>query len=185
MLFQKLRFAGGLYILAVATIFAQTEQTLADTTYEIQLNSHYLFLDISEKRGPQYSDDFANTGFVVSAYRQASRNKSWGAAIEYAIPVNRDAEFGDGDVLGFRPVNFLIQINDTLASEFYLGAAQYNWEKTARGYYFGANIRYRFANTPVSLVADYRFHQDMAYDSPLGDVIIQGSSVGGGIIFHF
>lgn len=174
-----------IYGLLLLTLLSPGLMCHADTTYEIQLNSHYLFLDISEKRGPQYSDDFANTGIVVSAYREAGRYIAWGAAIEYATPINRDAEFGNGDILGFRPVNYLLQINDNLASEFYLGAAQYNWEKTARGYYFGGNIRYRFSNTALSLVADYRFHQDMAYDSPLGDVIVQGSSIGGGIIFHF
>lgn len=174
-----------IHFLVLSAITGVTLICQAETGYEIQINSHYLFLDISEKRGPQYSDDFSNIGVVLSAYRQAGRTISLGAAIEYAIPVDRNAEFGDGDILGFRPVNFLVQINDKLASEFYLGAAQYNWEKTARGYYFGTNIRYRFANSPVSLVGDYRFHQDMAYDSPLGDVIVQGSSVGGGIIFHF
>lgn len=170
-----------LILLSIATLSSVSH---AETNYELQLTSHYLFLDISEKRGPQYSDDFSNAGMQLGAYREAARNIYWGAVIEYATPIDRDAAFGDGDMLGFRPINYLVQLNDTLAAEFYLGAAQYNWEKTARGYYFGTNIRFKLKNQPISLCADYRFHQDMAYDSPLGDVIIQGSSVGVALIFH-
>ncbi len=158
--------------------------TFADEThYEIQINSHALNLDISEKRGPRYSDDFINAGFVLGAYRDVTRNTAWGAVVEYTQEVNRDAPFGDGDILGFRPVNYLRQINDTFAAEIFLGAAQYNWEKTARGYYFGGNIRWKL-HPSMSLSLDYRFHQDMAYDSPLGDVIIQGTSVGLAWVFH-
>lgn len=174
---------GLLILMLVCSLLAV--DVIADTAYELQINSHYLFLDISEKRGLQYSDDFSNTGIVLSAYRKAGRDSSWGAAVEFATPIDRNAAFGNGKVLGFRPVNYLLEINDRLATEIYLGAAQYNWEKTARGYYFGANLRYKLANQSISLVADYRFHQDMAYDSPLGDVIVQGSSVGAGVIFHF
>jgi len=179
---MKLRLSCLMLVLASSTYGINIQ---AQTAYELQLNSHYLFLDISEKRGPQYSDDFLNTGIVLSAYRQAGRNSSWGAVIECATPANRNAAFGNGNILGFRPVNYLLDINAKLAAEFYLGAAQYNWEKTARGYYLGTNVRLKLKGYPISLVADYRFHQDMAYDSPLGDVIVQGSSIGTGIIFHF
>lgn len=154
------------------------------THYEIHLNSHALNLDISEKRGPRYSDDFINAGIVLGAYRESGRNRYWGAVVEYATELNRDAPFGDGTVIGFRPVNYLIDINDRYAAEFYLGASQIKWEKTARGYYLGCNLRWKMRER-LSLALDYRWHQDMAYDSPLGDVIIQGASVGGGLVFHF
>jgi hypothetical protein len=173
-----------LTLLALLSITYLSSVSHAETNYEIQLTSHYLFLDISEKRGLRYSDDFSNAGIQLGAYREAGRNIYWGAVIEYATPINRDAAFGDGNILGFRPVNYLVEVNETLAAEFYLGAAQYNWEKTARGYYFGTNNRLKLKNQPLSLCADYRFHQDMAYDSPLGEVIIQGSSIGVTLIYH-
>jgi len=173
------------YLLAIVICSLSTQTAHADTRYEIQVSTHALFFDISEKRGPRYSDDFNNAGIGFAAYRSSGRNTSWGAVVEFATAIDRDAEFGDGKMMGFRPVNFLYAFNDRLFAEIYLGAAQYKWEKTARGYYLGSNIRWNLQNKPIALAFDYRFHQDMAYDSALGDVIVQGPSVGLMAVYHF
>lgn len=172
-----------LHLFFLSALFFICHCANADTHFEIQLSAQKLNLSIDEKRGPAFADTSNHAGIALAAYRQAGRYSKFGAVIEYSHPLGRDAELGSGKMAGFRPLNFLYTFNEKWDAELYLGAAQYEWEKTARGYYIGGNWRYKMS--VFTLAADYRYYQDLAYDSPDGDIIVDGSGLSMKIIFDF
>jgi len=170
-----------LFLVAFTICF--TCNAKAETNFELQLSTQTMNLRISEKRGPTFEDSSSNIGIGLAVYRRASQSSSFGAVIEYSNPMGREAEFGSGKITGIRPVNWLYSFGNAWESELYLGAAQYQWEKTARGYYWGVNLRRKF--NKLSLAVGYRYYQDLGYDSSLGDVIVDGNSFGLSLNYSF
>ncbi len=148
----------------------------AESFYEFSLGGSQLALDIDQKRSAQREDDSTAATFALGAYRHASTKSAWGAVIEYTLPVSREEALpGSGRLLGFRVLNYLRYIGDEASIEAYVGAAQYNWQKTANGYLFGVSYKYGLLGQNVGLIADFKYYQDLAYDFDGGnDIIVDG-----------
>ncbi|MFL0804802.1 MAG: hypothetical protein K6L81_13885 [Agarilytica sp.] len=147
----------------------------AESFYEFSLGGSKLALDIDQKRGTQYEDNASAAVFALGAYRHASTKSAWGAVIEYTLPVSREEGLpGSGRLVGFRVLNYLRYIGDDASVEAYAGAAQYEWQKTANGYLFGMSYKYGLLGQNVGLIVDLKYYQDLAFDSALGDDIVDG-----------
>ena len=155
----------------------------ATPIFEFSIGASAYELDATQKTGPNYHDDFENLSFTVAAYRSTSAKSAWGGAIDYIKPVNRDENFGSGTIVGFRPVNYFRRWSSNIATEMFFGAARYDWEKVAVGYYLGMNIRYQSESSPFGFGLGYKYFQDLAYDSSFGDVIVDGP--GTGLFVHY
>jgi len=147
----------------------------ADTLFEVTGGVSRFALDVDSKRGTQIEDDSNATSFSIAAYRSSTSTTSWGAVFEVTSALGRDEELpGSGRMLGFRFADYLVKINDDSAYELYAGFAQFDWLKKANGYYFGANYRYDLFGEKSGLMLDTKYYQDLAYDSPTGDDIVDG-----------
>lgn len=157
-------------------IFFAAGQSHAETFYEVGAGVGRYDLDITTRL--QGDEDFFDESTVINlslaAYRQFGDRAAFGAVVEYNIPSGRDELAGTGEVLGFRPVNVLVYISKSTSVEFYGGAAQYDWRKTANGYYVGSNIRYDFADTGFGAAFDLKYYWDLNVDSAANDDIIVG-----------
>ena len=152
-----------------------TTKIQAETTFELAGGLGQYALDIDSKRGIQVEDDSDAFNFSVAAYRTSTETTSWGAVFEVSTPSGRnDALPGSGRILGFRFADYLSQINENSAYEVYMGFAQFDWLKKANGYYLGANYRYNLFGEKSGLMIDAKYYQDLAYDSPTGDDIVDG-----------
>lgn len=157
----------------------------AETFYEISAGGSELALDITRKRGEDFADDGSALNLAIGAYRQSSSKTAWGAVIELTSPIGREDDLpGNGRILGLRPLNFFWYVGNKLSIEAYAGAAQYEWRKTANGYYFGTSIRYEWRST-VGLGLDLKYYQDLAFDSPEGDDIVDGFNTGVKLFYRF
>lgn len=165
----------------------------ADTFVEAGLMAGQRQIDVFRKRAPQIEDDANFVGAFVGAYRTVSLlpngqpKAAWGGVIEVLKPLNRESSLpGNGQVLGFRPVNYLQYWGNNISTEFYFGAAQYRWIKSASGYYLGANARFALGETSrFAIMVDYKYFQDLIHDGgPGGDQVIDGPSVGLGLIYR-
>ncbi len=165
-------FLGWLFLIPV-------RQVWAESFFEIAVAGGERQLDIFRKEAPDDVDDASYIGLSLAAYRKTGEKSAWGGVIEVLKPIGRDSTVGSGRVLGFRPVNYLLDWNQWLTTELFMGAAQYNWIKNASGYYFGTNVRIRFGHQERYAVGlDYKYFQDLAHDGgPGGDQIIDGPSV--------
>lgn len=166
----------------------------ADTFFEVGVIAGQRQIDVFRKRAPQIEDDAHYAGAIVGAYRTVSLlpngqpKAAWGGVIEVLNPLNRESNLpGNGQILGFRPVNYLRYWGKSVSTEFYFGAAQYRWIKHASGYYLGANARFALGETSrFAIMADYKYFQDLIHDGgPGGDQVIDGPSVGLGLIYRF
>ncbi len=174
----------------VAVIFTlgllTSNACLADTYFEVGVGASQHNLSITRKRAEDFKDESAAVNLSFAAYRESSLNSYWGAVIELVEPQGRDgAHPGSGRLLGFRPINYLRFINDYLSFELYAGAAQYDWRQTANGYYFGTSVRYNFKNSHWSVAFDSKYYQDLAFDSPAGDDIVDGLNPGLKVFYRF
>ncbi|MBV1911573.1 MAG: hypothetical protein KUG78_19940 [Kangiellaceae bacterium] len=147
----------------------------ADTLFEVTAGAGQYSLDVDSKRGTQLEDDSTATNFSIGAYRSTTANSSWGAVLEVSSAISREDDLpGSGRMIGFRFADYLSQINDSSSYELYAGFAQFDWLKKANGYYFGANYRYNLFGEHSGLMIDGKYYQDLAYDSPTGDDIVDG-----------
>jgi hypothetical protein len=159
----------------IALLAINSPAALSETTLELTGGLGQYALDIDSKRGIQVEDDSDAFNFSVAAYRTSTATTSWGAVFEVSIPSGRDDALpGSGRMLGFRFADYLSKINDNSAYELYAGFAQFDWLKKANGYYFGANYRYDLFGEKSGLMLDAKYYQDLAYDSPTGDDIVDG-----------
>jgi len=95
--------------------------------------------------------------------------------LEYSLPIGRDSALpGSGQLIGFRPINYLVKYGEKSAIEYYAGVGQFDWRKTANGYYFGFNYRYNIFSDNSGIMADFKYYQDLAFDSAEGDDIVDG-----------
>lgn len=160
-------------LIGVIAVGANTVR--AETTFELAGGLGQYALDIDSKRGIQIEDDSDAFNFSVAAYRTSTATTSWGAVFEVSTPSGRDDSLpGSGRMLGFRFADYLSQINENSAYEVYFGFAQFDWLKKANGYYLGANYRYDLFGEKSGLMLDTKYYQDLAYDSPTGDDIVDG-----------
>jgi hypothetical protein len=160
--------------LVVSSIFLVNE-TIAETTFELTGGFGQYALDVDSKRGLQVEDESNAFNISVAAYRSSTATTSWGAVFEVSAPSGRDTSLpGSGRMLGFRFADYLSQINENSAYEIYAGFAQFDWLKKANGYYLGANYRYDLFGEKSGLMLDAKYYQDLAYDSPTGDDIVDG-----------
>ncbi len=160
-------------LIGVIAVSATTVR--AETTFELAGGFGQYALDVDSKRGVQIEDDSDALNFSVAAYRSSTAATSWGAVIEVSTPSSRDDALpGSGRMLGFRFADYLSQINENSAYELYFGFAQFDWLKKANGYYLGANYRYDVFGEKSGLMLDAKYYQDLAYDSPTGDDIVDG-----------
>jgi len=159
--------------------------SLAETHYEFTIGGGVYALDVDQKFGDQIEDDSSVTSISFGVYRDSGSEEStdetldeqsfWGAVIEYSMPLGRDDNLpGNGQMIAFRPVNYLMLLDESSSMEFYAGIAQFDWIKTANGYLFGFNYRYNLFGESSGLMADFKYYQDLAYDSPQGDDIVDG-----------
>ncbi len=147
----------------------------AESFYEFSLGASKFALDVDQKRGTQEEDDSTAATFSLGAYRHASTKSAWGAVIEYSLPVSRDESLpGSGRLVGFRVLNYLRYIGDEASLEAYAGAAQYEWQKTANGYLLGLSYKHGLLGQNIGVIVDVKYYQDLAFDSALGDDIVDG-----------
>ncbi len=147
----------------------------ADTFYEVSTGIGQLAIDVDQKRGQQIEDNskVANLGF--GAYRMTSPNSAWGTALELAVPIGRDEALpGSGKIIALRVADYWYRFNDSNSIEVYAGFAQFDWKKKANGYYTGANYRYNVFGKNAGLMLEAKYYQDLAYDSPEGDDVVDG-----------
>ncbi len=162
-------------LLLVSSCSFLANETYAETTFELAGGLGQYALDVDSKRGTQVEDDSDAFNFSVAAYRTSTATTSWGAVFELSTPSGRnDALPGSGRMIGFRFADYLSQINENSAYEVYMGFAQFDWLKKANGYYLGANYRYNLFGKKSGLMIDAKYYQDLAYDSPTGDDIVDG-----------
>jgi hypothetical protein len=180
---KHMKFYGIYGVGILSLLFACS--SYADTFFELTLGVGKYELDVTEKRGIDFEDDFNGTNIGFAAYRFISDKSAWGAAIDVVNPSARDSHFGSGRIIGFRPVNYLRRWHDFFVSELFFGVAQYDGDQKAYGYYLGANARYSPVNLPFSVGIEYRYYQDLAYDSALGDKIVDGPSVSLSLNYRF
>lgn len=149
---------------------------VAETFYEFSLGGGQLALDVDQKRGGlQIEDNSTTTSFALGAYRHSSNKSAWGAVIEYTLPISRDEDLpGSGRIVGFRAINYLRYIGENASLEAYAGAAQYEWRETANGYLFGLAYHYNLFGQKAGLLADFKYYQDLSFDSAEGDDIVDG-----------
>ena len=171
-------------VLLVWLLFVSV-QTKAETFYELAAGGSKFALDITRKRGETFADDSQALNVSLGAYRRSSVKSAWGGVIEFSKPIDRDDLFGNGQILGFRPLNYLRQLNKHTSIEFYAGAAQYDWRKTANGYYFGTSARYTFSESNFAIGLDVKYYQDLAFDSAEGDDIVDGYNTGLKVFYRF
>lgn len=166
----------------------------AASFFEVSAGPSRLALDITRLFDPNFSDDSTAMNFALGAYRHSSNHSAWGAVIEYTQPTGRDKSLpGDGSIVGFRPINYLRSIGTRASVELYAGAAQYQWRRTANGYYFGTSLRYEFDDINLSVGVDAKFYQDLAHDSTgtsagiseSSDNIVQGFNTGIKLFYRF
>jgi len=132
-------------------------------------------LDVDQKFGRQIEDDSTAASFSFGAYRSSSNDTYWGAVLEYSLPIGRNSGLpGNGQLIGFRPVNYLVKYSEKSSVEYYAGIGQFDWRKTANGYYFGFNYRYNLFGDNSGVMADFKYYQDLAFDSVEGDDIVDG-----------
>ena len=180
--------ACAIYTLLVGVLFAITPvQSWGDSFYEVSIAGGERQLDIFRKAASADVDDAAYIGLSLAAYRKSGDNSAWGGVIEILSPIGRDNTIGSGRILGFRPVNYLLDWNQWLSTELFMGAAQYNWIINASGYYLGGNVRYRFGGRGrYALGVDYKYFQDLAHDGgPGGDQIIDGPALSVQLHYRF
>ncbi len=167
---------------------------VADTFFELTLTGGQRQADIFRKAAPQVEDDANFIAGSVAAYRTLSTlgngqvKSAWGGVVEIIKPLNRDDELpGNGQILGLRPVNYLRYWGANVSTEFYFGAAQYRWIKHAMGYYLGANARWALDDKGhFALMVDYKYFQDLIHDGgPGGDQVVDGPSLGLGLVYRF
>ncbi len=158
----------------------------SESFVEMSLGATEHALDIVRKRGEDFADDTSAVSVAIGAYRQTSEKSAWGAVFEVSSAVGRDDDLpGSGRIVGLRPVNYLRHIGANVSYELYAGAAQYEWRKTANGLYFGGNLRYDFLDRKLALAVDVKYYQDLSFDSPEGDDIVDGFGSGVRAIYRF
>ena len=148
----------------------------------------YLDLDIEENRsatGIDINDSFSTVRFGVAAYRWSTEKSAWGFVAEIEQAFGRDSDEGSGRLLGVRPVNWKYQWNPSISTQMFFGAARYEWEEGANGYYAGASLDYKLPNTSVAISFEGRYFRDLNYDTNNGDLFINGPSIGLNVSYQF
>jgi hypothetical protein len=147
----------------------------AETFYEFTGGIGQYALDVDQKRGQQIEDNSSAVNFSIGSYRSSTDTSWWGAVIEFSSASGRDEELpGSGNITGFRFADYLKQINESSSFEAFAGFAQFDWKKKATGYYIGVNYRYELFDKNTGLMFNIKYYQDLAYDSPEGDDIVDG-----------
>lgn len=147
----------------------------AESFFELSTGVSKLALDVDQKRGTQIEDNSTALNVSIGAYRASTETSYWGAVIEVSSAISRDSNLpGSGKLIGFRFVDYLKKITEKSSFEVYAGFAQFDWKKKANGYYFGANYRYDAFSKNSGLMLESKYYQDLAYDSPEGDDIVDG-----------
>lgn len=159
---------------------------MAETDFEISAGVSQFAIDVDQKFGTQIEDNSTATSYSFAAYRHISNEAAWGAAIEYTLPLGRDNSLpGSGRLIGFRVINYLGQISEKTSFEAYAGFARYDWIKTANGYLFGLAYRYDIFGENTGIMFDAKYYQDLAYDSPQGDDIVDGFNTSIKLFYRF
>ena len=183
----KIKTRAVITLLLCAVFVMPTAQCWSDSFFEVSIAGGERQLGIFRKSAAADTDDAAYLGLALAAYRKSSDKTSWGGVIEILDPIGRDNTIGSGRILGFRPVNYLVDWNQWLSMELFMGAAQYNWINNASGYYLGGNMRLRFGDHGrYALGVGYKYFQDLAHDGgPGGDQIIDGPALGVQLHYRF
>jgi len=162
-------------VLILSLLFILSNVVMAEVNFEITAGAGRYALDVDRKFAPQIEDDSTVANFGFGVYKTSSSDTSWGAVVEYSLPIGRDSDLpGNGRLIGFRPVNYLVSYSEKFSVEYYAGIGQFDWTKTANGYYFGFNLRYDVFGENSGIMTDFKYYQDLAFDSPEGDDIVDG-----------
>ncbi len=162
-------------LLLIFTLLSNNNTARAEVKFEVTGGISRYALDVDRKFAPQIEDDSTATSFSFGVYRSSTDETSWGAVLEYSLPVGRGSSLpGNGQLLGFRPVNYLVKYSKKFSVEYYAGIGQFDWTKTANGYYFGFDLRYNIFGENAGIMTDFKYYQDLAFDSPEGDDIVDG-----------
>jgi len=174
------------YTLTIISLLNITHTAWAESHIEAFIAAQYLALNNTQNRGTDTKDKHASLGAGFGIYRASTDSTSYGFVVEISQPVSRDDLPGSGKIIGVRPINYLKRYSARWSQEIYGGFAQYEWIKSAGGYYLGSNIRYRLANAPLSVALDLKYYQDLNYDdSEFDDLIAQGFNSGITLIYTF
>ena len=174
------------YKLIVIGLLNLTHTAWADSHIETFIAAQYLNLINTQNRGLDTKDKHTSLGAGIGIYRASSDNTSYGFVVEISQPIARDDLPGSGRIIGVRPINYLKKYSTRWSQEIYGGFAQYEWIKSAGGYYLGSNVRYQLSNTSLSVAFDLKYYQDLNYDDPeFDDLIAQGFNSGITLIYNF
>lgn len=174
------------YKLIAIILLSLTHSTWADSHIEAFIAAQYLSLNNTQNRGSDTKDKHTSLGAGIGIYRTSTNSTSYGFVVEISQPITRDDLPGSGQIIGVRPINYLKKYSTHWSQEFYGGFAQYEWIKSAGGYYLGSNIRYRLSSAPLALAFELKYYQDLNYDdSEFDDLIAQGFNSGITLIYNF
>lgn len=162
-----------------------SSHTLAQSHIEIFTGLQQLTISTTQNGGVGIKDKPSSVTAGIGAYREHKENVAYGFVVEISQPYSRKDLPGNGKVVGVRPINYLKTYSKHWKHEIYGGFAQYQWEKSAAGYYVGSNIRYSLASTTLSIVLDIKYYQDLSYDAKPDDLIAQGFNTGLFLSYHF
>ena len=159
----------------------------AKTDIELSLSAAQVSFSVKEKGGgPTFKDNSKLINFGVGAYRKVTDESAWGVVVEYAKPLDRENELpGNGTILALRPVNWRYQWNHNTSSELFFGAAKYDWQKAAIGYYAGAELSYSPRKSHLYLGVQLKYFHDLTYDTSQDDLFVNGSSFGVKVGYKF
>ena len=173
-------------LLVLCTLLLVNNKAQAEVKFEVTGGVTRYILEVNQKFGTRIEDHSNASNFSFGVYRSSTEDTSWGAVLEYILPIGRDSDLpGNGQLLGFRPINYLIKYSKKSSVEYYAGVAQYDWRKTANGYYFGFDYRYNLFNDNSGIMADFKYYRDLAFDSIEGDDIVDGYSAGFKLYYNF
>lgn len=174
------------YKLITMSLLSLTHAVWADSHLEAFIAAQYVDIKTTHNRGPTTLDKHTSLGAGIGIYRASTQSTSYGFVVEISQPISRDDLPGSGKIIGVRPINYLKQYSTHWSQEIYAGFAQYEWIKSAGGYYLGSNIRYRLPNTSLSVALELKYYQDLNYDdAEFDDLIAQGFNSGITLIYNF
>ena len=173
------------YTLAAITLLA-AGQSYSSSFMELNLSVDQRFMEVFRFNVDNRPEESQSFGAGIAAYRPLSSSSSLGVAVEYFVPHGRDLEAGSGKITGFRFADYRKQYSPRWDIEYFFGFAQYDWIKTATGYYGGIIGHYKLKmNSPWSLGFALRHYEGLTHDGgPGGDQWVNGQVVSLGIHYR-
>lgn len=160
-------------------LFLFASNVYAEPYIDLNLSVDQRFMEVFRFNVGNVPEESLSMGAGISAFRRLSDSSSLGIGLEYFVPQNRELEDGSGKIIGFKLADYRKRINDKYAIEYFFGFAQYDWIKTASGYYGGLIGHYHpNPKSPWSIGLALRHYEGLTHDGgPGGDQFVNGQTV--------